>query len=334
MNFIDSRQIAKSVASSLSLQNVEIIALAASLVMSLGCSRTNQLQNLALGSAAPQPDTVTFVIKNYKPQSGNTIQNIFASNFSVKVANGQLYYSTARDGFSDVEKTSLASTYGFLLNVSETPTRTTNFADLFLYRLGIVTSQQSSMYCASSYLASSSNDMLTYTDTRITSTQVLGLRDCEKIYLGLTPSSFDTAGNGIPDYMKLRCGINMLSKNAAYISTSGDGMSDLEKCRRHIPLDENAYTQPNQLYAYQYSTTLNTDGTTDLTIANIPLLNSGTDNFIAFYITEASGSSTTQSLYTAFTILTSSSKNKTVNVPYWAPTSDSTKFLNQQIVVP
>ena len=300
---------------------------------SVSCAPSTNLQSLTYGSLAAQPDTVTFVIKNYRPQTGNTLQTIFASNFSVKVANGQLYYSTARDGFSDVEKSGLASTYGFLLNTSETSTRTQNFADLFLYRLGIVTGQQSSMYCSSSYLASSSNDMLTYTDSRTSTTQTLGLRDCEKIYIGLTPSKFDTAGNGIPDYMKLRCGLNMSSKNAAYISTSGDGMTDLEKCRRHIPIDENAYTQPNQLYAYQYSTTVNTDGSTDLTIANIPLLNSGTDNFIAFYVTETNGSSSVQTLYTAFAILTSSSKNKTVNVPYWATSSSST-FFNQQITVP
>ena len=308
---------------------------AAAVSGTVACAPSTNLQALSYGSFAAQPDTVTFVIKNYQPQIGNAIANIFASNFSVKVANGQLYYSTARDGFSDVEKSGLASTYGFLLNTSETATRTQYFADLFLYRLGIVTNQQSSMYCSSSYLASQSNDMLTYTDTRTSpsTTQTLGLRDCEKIYIGLTPSKFDTAGNGIPDYMKLRCGLNMSSKNAAYISTSGDGMSDLEKCRRHIPLDENAYTQPNQLYAYQYSTTLNSDGTTDLTIANIPLLNSGTDNFIAFYVTETNSSSSVQSIYTAFTILTSASKNKTINVPYWATSSSST-FYNQQIVVP
>jgi hypothetical protein len=290
-----------------------------------------KLSSLTMGELAAPPQTVTFKIKNYVPQAGNAYKNIFVSNFSVKAQRGQLLPSTSRDGFSDDEKTSLASTYGFLLTSPESVV--TGFADLLLYNLGITGASQGNLFCASAQQTSTSNDGLIYNDSRLMGSpiQFLGLRDCQKVYLGLQPAKFDTAGNGIPDYMKLRCGINLLNRNAAYISTASDGVMDIDKCKRNIPLDESAYTQPNQLFAYNYATQLNGDGTTLITISNIPVLGNGKDQFIAFYMTESKLSDSTQSLYTAYAVLRDGDAGKTIEIDYWA--TDASKFFNQQITV-
>ena len=258
-------------------------------------------------------------------------QNIFVSNFSIKVSNGQLLPSTARDGFADSMKSSLGSTFGFSLLSPESAVP--GFADLVLYNLGIQTSQQSLLHCSSSQSLSTANDMLVYNDARQAGSPAtyLGLRDCEKIYLGLKPSLFDNAANGIPDYLKIRCGINTLNKNAAYLSTASDGVTDIEKCKRNIPIDENFYTQPNQLFAYNYSSQLNTDGSIDITISNIPILDGGLNNFIAFYVTESSQSGTGTSLYTAFSVLKAGYASKTIQAPYWATSAG--QYFNQEIVV-
>jgi hypothetical protein len=324
------------VAMNSALKNVKLILLfAITALVATGCGgNTNGsvLQPLAEGLFAAPPDTVTVVIKGYRPQTGNAFQNNFVSNYSVKVQNGQLYLSSSRDSLSDVVKQSLASQYGFSTSSAESVV--TGFADLVLYDLGITTSQQSVMHCSSNLMLSSSNDALIYNDDRVSGSpaQFLGLRDCEKLYLGLNPSLFDTAGNGIPDYLKMHCGLNPSDKNEAYISTSGDGVANIDKCKSNIPLDENAMTQPNQLFAYHYSTQLNTDGSMDLTVSNIPILNGGAENFIALYITETSQSTSAPSLYTAYAVLKNGYAGKTLDIPYWAVSAST--LVNQQIAVP
>ena len=313
-----------------------VLRYSALLVMGLlatGCSGMNStLTPLTVGAYATQPDTVSIVLKNYVAQPGNQFQNIFVSNYSVKVSNGTLSLSSSRDSMSDTMKTSLNSTYGFNLGYSESVV--TGFADLLLYDLGITTSQQSLMHCATNQTLSTSNDALIYNDDRQNGdpVQFLGLRDCEKVYMGLKPTLFDNAGNGIPDYLKLRCGINPTDKNAAYVSAAGDGVSNLDKCKRNIPIDEEASTQPNTIFAYHYNTQLNGDGTTDLTISNIPILNGGAENFIALYVVETNLSSSTSSLYSSYAILKAGYAGKTLSTPYWA-VSPST-LVNQEISVP
>ena len=131
----------------------------------------------------------------------------------------------------------------------------------------------------------------------------VGLRDCEKNYLGLNPALFDNNGNGVPDYLKLRCGMNPKDPHDSHLSTAADGTSNYDKCKQHIPIDENANSQPNQLFAYQYKYDVFTNGTRNLNVSNIPVLNGGQDNLIAFYVTEVDLSTKAEALYTAFTIL-------------------------------
>jgi len=132
--------------------------------------------------------------------------------------------------------------------------------------------------------------------------------------------------------MKLRCGISLTDANEAYLSPAGDGVANIDKCKRNIPIAESANTQANQTYAYQYSTSLQSDGTTQFTISHIPILNGGSENFIAFYITETGLTGGAPGIFTAFAILKSGYSGKTLQVSYWA-TSNAT-FFNQEIEVP
>ncbi len=291
---------------------------------------TDSLVGLDVAKVAAVPSTVTLIIQNYKPQSGQVYQNLFVSNFSVGVNNGALQYSSARDGMSDALKTSLQSTYGFTTLSPESAL--SGFQDLVLFKSGITTSQQTTLHCAPSQTGSSSNDILNYNDSRQSNTSMtLGLRDCDKVYLGLNPQLFDNNSNGIPDYLELRCGMNPLNKIQSALSTSADGVTNLEKCRRHIPIAESISTQPNQLYAYNYANSVNPDGSQNFTVSNIPVLNGAQDNFIALYLVETNPTTKASNLYTAFLILKSGQAGQTLTFPYWA-TSAST-FTNQQIII-
>lgn len=300
-----------------------------------GCGKTDAIQKLDQGSLALAPDTMTVLIKGYRAQAGSTLQNLFVSNFSVRVSHGQLFYSTARDGMDDTLKKTLATNFGF--SIASPESVVTGFADLLVFNMGVKTSQQPLIFCSGSQMTNTSGDGFLYDDRRVGGKNgtFLGIRDCEKVQLGLKPKLFDSAGNGIPDYMKLRCGINPTNKNSAFVSTASDGVANIDKCKRHIPLDENAATQPNQLYAYQYSTQQNGDGSTDFTVANIPILNGGDQNFLAFYITETGLSSTAPGIYSAYAIVKAGYAGKKLTVPYWAlDASKPNSFVNQVVTVP
>lgn len=291
-----------------------------------------ELTNLDLSSMADVPETVTIIIKNYKPQSGNSYQNLFVSNYSVTAHHGQLEWSSARDGLSDDLKSETFNLFGFTSDNSESAV--IGFADFVLYKAGINLTNYSQLSCSASKMASTSNDMIIYNDDRNGGAQrVLGLRDCEKSYISLNPNMFDNNNNSIPDYLELRCGMNPVDPYEAYVSAFGDSVNNLEKCKMHIPLDEDADSQPAQLLGYRYTQSANAaDGSKSFTVSNIPILKHGDQNFIAIYFTEVNDTTGETSLYTAYAILKDGYNGHTLEIDYWA--TSPANFFNQQIVVP
>jgi len=295
-----------------------------------GCNSEN-LQSLQPGQAVVPPQTVTMQIMNYVPAAGNVFKDLFVSNFSVKASQGQLQLMTARDGLPDTVKQQLAPTYGFLQGPSAYSVNT-GFSDFLLSLMGVTLSQQSLLTCPTALQQSTSNDAFTFTDTRNGAAAFLGLRDCEKQYLGLDSTKFDNNGNGIPDYLKIRCGLNPKDKSDSKLNVAVDGVTNYDKCKEHLPTDESATSQANQLFAYQYNFQVYPDGTQILKVGNIPILNGGQDNFIAFYLTETNLATNTPSLYTAFAVLKGNSNGLILKFNYWA--TDASHDFDQQVVLP
>jgi hypothetical protein len=309
-----------------------------------GCNDGN-LQPLQPGTAVLAPQTITVEIMNYIPATGNTFKDLFVSNFSVKAQQGQLLPMTARDGLPDTLKQQLAPTYGFVVEDSAYSVNP-GFSDFILSLMGVTLQQQNLLTCAPALQQSTSNDAFNFTDARNGAQAFLGLRDCEKQYLGLDSTKFDNNGNGIPDYLKIRCGLNPKDPYDSKLNIAADGVLNYDKCKEHLPLDESATSQANQLFAYQYdfqnvpqtnpsgipSSTPSTTLTKTLKVSNIPILNGGRDNFIAFYLTEVNLATNTTALYTAFTILGPNSNGLILKFNYWA--LGGTNLTNQQIVVP
>ena len=225
-----------------------------------GCNDPT-LAPLQLGLDAPPPQTVSFVITGYQPAGASrALQNVFVSNFSVTTKNGQLLYSTSRDGLPDTLKSAHSIDYGFLPNVPESNGNGTinpppHFADLLIWLAGIPLVDQTTLFCATNLQSSSTNDAFVYNDARLPGSPqtVLGLRDCEKMYIGLDPQRWDYDGDGIPDYLEMRCGTNPHNPNDAVLSAAADVVSNMDKCKQHIPIDESSTLQPNQQYAYSYN---------------------------------------------------------------------------------
>lgn len=286
-----------------------------------GCNQDN-LQQLGDGQFAEPPQTVSLAIIHYLPATGKIFQDIFVSNFSVRASQAQLLLSSARDGLADGTPP--------IFNPYAT---NSGFSNFLLSLMGVTPAQASLLSCATNLQQSSSNDAFIFADSRLpgSPTTFLGLRDCEKSYLGLNPTLFDNNGNGIPDYLKLRCGLNPKDTHDSRLDLTGTGITNHDRCKEHIPIDESANSQPNLLFAYKYQIEVQPDGSQNFNVSNIPILNGGQDNFIAFYVTEVDLGTKAESLYTAFTILNNGSNGATLKFNYWA--TDPTKYFNQQVVV-
>jgi hypothetical protein len=309
------------------------------LLACLGCNEPT-IQPLDMGLAAQPTEVVAFMIRDYQPSAGSEFKEIFVSNFSVEASRGVLHYSTSRDSLPDSLKSLHGSDYGFGTLVPDS--NSDGFSDLVVWLAGISLLPQRNLWCSPNLRAASANDAFIYNDARLPgSPQVmLGLRDCEKLYLGLNSKEFDFDQDGIPDYLELRCGLNPRNPNDAQGNMAGIpkaigkedfNYSNMEKCRRHLPVDEDPSTQPNRLYAYQYKIELSQiDGSRDFTISNIPILNGGKDNFIAFTITEVEPANGARHLFTAYTILKAGAGGNTYKFVYWG--TDPAKTTNQEIV--
>lgn len=299
-------------------------------ITTTGCNLDIQLKPLEQAVLVKPPATIAIQIVGYNPQPGKVFKDVFISNFSVKVSKGQLWPSQARDGLTDAIKAARATDYGF--SMINPQSNAAGFGDLLIYLAGIDVSQQSNLFCGDHLRSSASNDAFIYPDQRQSGSPLkfLGLKDCEKLYLGLDPFKFDYDGDGIPDYLELRCGLNPKNANDANLSIAGDGVSNLNKCKQHIPIDESADSQPNLIYAYHYDIATQPDGSRMITTNNIAVNGDGQDDFIAIYITENDLSNKSTAIYTAYMTLPAESAGKTLRFNYWA--TDASKFHNQEIV--
>ncbi len=290
-----------------------------------GCQKLPPLVALTQETLVPARAFVNLQIINYVPATGHVFKEIFVSNFSVVASQGRLYYSTSRDSLSDSFKAAHLSDYDFSANSAIS--NASGLSDLFIYLAGITKIFQTFMSCPYALTQSSTGDVFTYSDARVLNapTEIIGLRDCEKLNLQLDPNKFDNDGDGIPDYLELQCGLNPKNSLDAGLSTSSDAISNFLKCKRHIPVNENGTSKINKDLAYQYTTQQSQDGSYTFSIGNVSILsnslnsslNVGQDNFIAIYIVETNPSNNQLFLATGYSILSAGSNGKTLKANYW-----------------
>lgn len=310
-----------------------LLALLSGCVFQKDLKRT--LVDLEKGEMAEKPVLITIKMSRYRPESGHQLKNIFVSNFSVNVKRGKQEESSSRDGLTDEVKAKANAEYG--ISAGSPHSANPLFSDLMLFLSGIRYPQQSFLYCPAALANSQSEDMIKYMDDRTNPAQLasLGLRDCEKSYLGLKPDQFDYDHDSIPDYLELRCGLNPRNPNDAALSPTGDGVSHLEKCKRHIPLDESADSDANKMYAYQYDIKNQTDGSKIIKISNVPVLKNNGQNLIAFYVIESDVATSKTYLYTAYSLVTpKAGYTGEYEFDYWVVPGDANSRFNQQVVFP
>lgn len=309
-----------------------ITALLSFAILGTGCGKPERLDPLASTLVGGPPALMKIKINNYNAAPGKAFQHLFVSNFSVKVRKGELKKSFARDGLYDDLKVALNPNYGFLLTNPETVVN--GYSDLLLYYLGIKSPQQILVYCSPAQMNSIARDQFLYNDTRRAGSPAtyIGLRDCQKNYMGLDPNKFNYTGDGIPDYLKLTCGLNPGNRFDAFVSSSGDGVANIDKCKMHLPIDEDSRSMANQIFAYKYDIRTLTDGSAEFKVTNIPIFDDE-ENFIAIYLTETDLSDQTLTLYTAFARIPPGFNGRELEFDYWYQGTPATQ-MNREIIVP
>jgi hypothetical protein len=115
-----------------------------------------------------------------------------------------------------------------------------------------------------------------------------GLTDCDEKLLHTDPLNPDTDGDGIPDGLEVRFGMNPLDASDAYLDVDGDGYSNFAEVKMNTPINFTNTPVTNAL-AYQYSLEQTVSGNSpcyNITVTNIPLMQNVPNNVITVQVTQ------------------------------------------------
>lgn len=244
-------------------------------------------------------NTITLQILNYCPVSGFTTRDTFAYNASAKITGVNWTTDFDRDGITDsVEQDqNIVGQYGISATLSNTVNP--SYSDLVIMKMGLTASAQNLLPNCANPTADIDND---------------GLTDCEEAYLQTDQQKADTDGDGIPDGVEFRFGLNPKDSYDSFQSIMGDNMTNLEKLKSNIPTSIMAEPRIKIMgLNYTYSAAAATNplpNCKDITVSNIPVVKASNGNKIMVYVVEDKVTSTSGT-----TILTREARWLSVYVP-------------------
>lgn len=207
------------------------------------------------------PAAITLHVTGYCPAPHDSYKQLYAANLSALLRKGELLIDFDRDGVPDTDEATAK------LDASSPDTSGQGFGDLASFLTG---SARIGVPCDNPGIDSNGD----------------GLDDCARRALSLSRDTFSTVGDGIPDFLKLRAGLDATNPVAGTQNPMGDGISNGDKIRMNIPLLEKA-TPEVLAYALAYEVSPGKDtGCFDFTVSNIPLAASPNGNLVRIYIVE------------------------------------------------
>jgi hypothetical protein len=229
----------------------------------------------------PAHKHITVRINHYCASAGNNLGNFYLINASYVIAKGQLLLDSDRDGVPEALDTD--ATLGLTPNSAFSISN--GFGDLVAFATGMNSISQIKLM---TYQACTNPRLDTDED---------GLSDCaEKSVLKTKQDEFDTDGDGIPDELELRFGLNAIDASDDILNSSGDGFSNLQKIKMQLPIREST-TETLKQEAHEYelipsASTTSSQLCFDLKVTNIPIIPTANGNLAILHLIEKTLTST------------------------------------------
>ncbi len=247
--------------------------LLSALLFFLSCQEEKQLKPLEEKTLYIKPKTVTMKFTKYCPSIlGHQRSDFFLLNLSTIIENKRINIDLDSDGIPNYRDNDLALNIGF----NKEDSNLDGYGDLLIYYAGFLLEQQGRLPpCADPSIDSVFD----------------GLNDCEEKVLGTNSNNFDSDGDGIPDYLEVRYGLEPATSDGqdAILDPDSDGLTNIQEIRSNTPLYEtNDSAITKMAIGYDNSRRVNITNAEcyDYTITNIPIADSSSGNLIRIYFME------------------------------------------------
>ncbi len=220
---------------------------------------------------------VNIKIEQYCPIGDFTLQEVFAVNMSANRQAADFVIDSDRDGLSDDFENTPAHINDYNISSAVADTNGDEYSDGVTIAVGYVTAQQVNLRAC----LTGQNDI-----------DYDGLNDCEENVLRTVRNNPDTDGDGIPDGLEIRTGLNPLDPNDSSLDFDNDLRSALVEVKANTPMyltdtvdiQDQAYRYSVAHYNVQNGNT--TDLCHDILISNVPVMETANGNVVRVYIME------------------------------------------------
>lgn len=220
------------------------------------------------------PKSVSVKVLDYCPSSSTSFKEVFATNHSSVLEEGNFVSDFDRDGLSDSYELDENTKAKYGIHVGTQDTNADFYSDLINIRMGFdVDNQFRLSTCVTSF-----NDY-----------DLDGLTDCEEAALTSDPLDPDSDDDGIPDGVELRATLNPIDPADASLDADQDGMSNLEEVKLNSPLKQtNSAYAKDIFYGYELEEYTKSGNQTcyNVTVDNIPIMEVTNGNYIRIYLFE------------------------------------------------
>jgi len=244
-----------------------VVSLVALLITACGKENLVPLLTRAL---PPKQKTVTLLVRHYCATPNYRYKDAIASNYSAKVDKGIIVSDFDRDGIPNLYD--VDSKLNIAFNFRDT--NADGYSDLLMLLGGFTAEAQDNLKLCPAIYQDTDKD---------------GLTDCEENNLLHTdPQKLDTDGDGIPDFLEVRSGMNPLDPYDGFQDLDLDGYVNSVEVKMNTPLAESPLPEAYDL-AFHYEkkrTDLEDLACFDLEVKNVPVVNVSNGNLIVFFFIE------------------------------------------------
>lgn len=240
------------------------------LVVGTGCT------DVGVKSVLAEPRYIDVRVELYCPRAGYQPSSLFVLNYSLWLGDdGSIGKDFDRDGLSDEFESLADNAERYNVDPANEDTLEDGYGDLVVASLGMEVEDQTELSkCTSVYQDSDRDD----------------LDDCEEALVGTGEYEPDSDGDGIPDGVEVRYGLNPLDIEDARLDTDQDGLANADEIRRNTPLYRHNGTDfDHRSISYDVVDIVRNDGAEcqRIDITNVPIWDVENGNYIRLLFLEA-----------------------------------------------